>query len=795
MSLLQLANLHKSYKLAGKPLPVLNGISLCFGQSGFAAILGPSGCGKTTMLNVIGGLDRYDSGELAIRGVPTKKYKDADWDAYRNRCIGFVFQSYNLISHQTVLANVEIGMTLSGVSVTQRRKRAREALEAVGLSDQARKKPTQLSGGQMQRVAIARALVNNPDIILADEPTGALDSATSRQVLDILKEVSKTRLVIMVTHNSELAEDYADRIIRMLDGVVVSDKMNKPYTHQQPIPQKNSVSEKIKRTSMSLWAATALSFKNLLTKKGRTIITAIAGSIGIIGVALVLAVGAGMGEFITGSMRGTMSGFPLTVSAGTQRVDFNEMHNTIHEEGMFGQRGRYPEYPENDTLIRYDRTKNTRRHENIFIEEYLQYIVDMEAELPGDVTTVGYTRGVALNMLARGGEKAVYYETASQGGGMMANMMNDTYWQEMPDNESFILSLYDILGEGRLPAAYDEIAIVVDSRNRMDEAFCLKLGIPAGENYTPADFVGKTLMGYVPNDLYYTENQAGLFEPAGADKLDALFENPHAITLRVTAVLRQKPDAQVSYLNAGIIYTTKFSEKAMDSAHKSAIAAAQSEKDFDVLTGLPFSEAEDDTAKKKALLATGADTTPTAIAIYPMSFDSKDRIRDYLDDYNNIREQDDRVVYNDYAEVIMGGFKTLINGITIVLAGFAAISLVVSSIMIGIITYVSVLERTREIGILRAVGARKRDIGRVFNAETLIIGMAAGVIGIATSLLIIMLGNPLLERLSQIERLARLQPLTAIILIAGSMILTLIAGLIPARVAARKHPVEALRSE
>lgn len=785
---LRLDHITKTYT-GGEIVTALKEVSLGFREHEFVAILGPSGCGKTTLLNIIGGLDRYDSGDLVINGMSTKEFKNNDWDAYRNRSIGFVFQTYNLIGHQSVLQNVEIALTLSGVSASERRDRARRALEEVGLADQVNKKPNQLSGGQMQRVAIARALVNDPDIILADEPTGALDSRTSIQVLDILKEISRTRLVIMVTHNSELAKKYSDRIIRLLDGKVQSDSDPAEEPEREEALPPASKQRKFKKTSMSLWTATALSFRNLLTKRGRTIITAFAGSIGIIGVALVLALSNGMTAYISSSQSDTLSGYPITITTNEQTIDFTQQGSPT--TGATADWEDYVEYPDENILYSYDPEETSTQHQNVITQEYLAYIGNLENELPGAVNDIAYTQGVTVNLLAKGQDTVVKFETAAAPGGFGIGG-NNAYWQELPEDNGFLLSLYDLIGEGsRLPSGKNEVVLVVDSYNRIDKAFFEKLGLTEGtKNYQLTDFIGQTILSVIPNDAYYTKN-GDTFIPAGPADYQELFASDVGTKLTITGILRLQEDATSSYLSPGLAYTNALTSAVLADAERSEVAEAQVASDRHVLLGTPL----DEEAKKAVLLTLGADTTPTGIRIYPRDYESKDRIKAYLDRYNEGQAAEDQLIYTDLAETIASLTSTLINTITYVLTGLAAISLVVSTIMIGIITYVSVIERTKEIGILRSVGARKKDISRVFNAETLIIGFTSGVIGVALSYLLTFPINTLIENLTEIAGIADFNPLHAAALVVGSMLLTLIAGFIPSRMAARKDPVIALRTE
>ena len=789
---LKLEHIKKTYK-SGEVIVALKNVSLGFRQQEFVSILGPSGCGKTTLLNIIGGLDQYDSGDLLINGLSTKKFKNSDWDAYRNHSIGFVFQSYNLIGHQTVLQNVEIAMTISGVSAAERRKRAKQALIDVGLSDQLRKRPNQLSGGQMQRVAIARALVNDPDIILADEPTGALDSQTSVQVMDILKKVAKSRLVIMVTHNAEIADQYSSRIIKLKDGEIVSDSM--PITPEEissDTSQKSTDAPKAatyKKTSMSLLTALSLSLKNLMTKRGRTIITSFAGSIGIIGVALVLALSTGLSAYMSSMQSDTLSGFPITVNSGVQTIDFTQRPNAQNSETTLKS------YPTEDLMYAYDREENSTKHQNVLTPEYLDYISKLESELPESVNNIAYTQGVGVNLLAKGQETVVKFETSSLMAGMgMFGGMN-TYWQEIPENGDFILSLYDLVGTGsRLPATKNEIVLVVDEYNRIDKAFFEKLGITAPtDTYKLTDYIGQTLLKVIPNDAFYTANGV-LYTAAAPQDYEALYNDSNSGTaLTIVGILRPKEGtSENSYLSPGIGYTTALTESIVTESKSSKIAQAQLTSDLNVLIGTPFADAE---TKNSMLIHLGADTTPTGISIYPVDYASKDKIKSYLDDYNAQHSESDQLIYTDLAETITSMTGTLLNTITYVLIGFAAISLVVSTIMISIITYVSVIERTKEIGILRSVGARKKDISRVFNAETLIIGFTAGVFGVGISYLLTLPINSIISKLVDIQNIADLTVTHAIALILGSMVLTLIAGLIPAKMASNKDPVVALRTE
>lgn len=790
MSKLKLNSIKKNYILGDTKVEALKGISIEFRDNEFVSILGPSGCGKTTLLNVIGGLDRYDSGDLIINNISTKNYIDSDWDFYRNKSIGFVFQNYNLITHQTVLQNVEIAMTLSGVSKAERRKRAKQALKDVGLADQISKKPNQLSGGQMQRVAIARALVNNPDIILADEPTGALDTNTSIQVMKILKNISKTKLVIMVTHNGEMANRYSNRIINLLDGEITNDS--------NPIEEKDESSVTIKpnlsknKTSMSFFTALSLSFKNLLTKKWRTLITAIAGSIGIIGVALVLALSSGLSNYINQMQGEALSGFPITISTTNQSINRNEMNSILGSDD-----DEYKKFTSENIIYNYNSEENTTVHKNILTDDFLEYIENIENELPDAVSTISYTRGIDMNILAKGDSSITKFNTTKTVTGDMGEEMfgnNNLFFQELPDNEEFILSLYDLIGEGsRLPKEKNEIAIVIDEYNRIDTAFFEKLGITINqETFKLTDFIGKELLKVIPNNDFYTKTKQGLFIPANISDYATLYDSNTGITLTVTGILRIKEDATTSYLSTGIVYSKELTDYIVKDAENSEIAISQSEADYDVLLGTPFVNEDVKTSRLQSL---GVITRPTGINIYPKDFDSKDQIKEYLNDYNKGKTEEDQIVYTDLAEMVTSMIGTMINTITLVLVAFAAISLVVSTIMIAIIIYVSVIERTKEIGILRSVGARKKDISRMFIAEAVIIGFIAGSLGIILSYLLTIPINSIVNNLVGISGIANLTIFSASILILGSILLTSISGFFPSRIAAKKDPVTALRTE
>lgn len=787
MSKLKLVDIDKSYRTGDRYLRVLNKISLEFRESEFVSILGPSGSGKTTLLNMIGGLDHYDSGDLIINNESTKHFRDKDWDSYRNRSIGFVFQNYNLIGHQSVLQNVEISMTLSGISADERKARATEALKEVGLEDHINKKPNQLSGGQMQRVAIARALVNNPDIILADEPTGALDSKTSTQVMDILRNVAKTRLVIMVTHNEDIALAYSTRIIRFLDGHIQSDShpLSEEKNNAPVIKNKKS-----KRTSMSMTTALSLSFKNLLTKKGRTILTAFAGSIGIIGVALVLALSNGLTEELDVVQGETLSNFPIMIDTNEQLADLTQ----AGPPGTQATPDGLTPFPDTEEIFTYNVSDSLQLHKNVLTDDFIAHIEAMDDALPEAVDSVSYRQGIGVNLLTEGEDGVIKFDTTvqQQNQGFGPPMTGSSHWQEMPTNPDFILDVYDLIGEGaRLPERDDEILLVVDEYNRLSTSFFEKLGLNSDNEYMLTDFIGQEVLKVVSNNDFYVE-EGPIYREVAPTRFEEIYESDLGKTLTVTGILRLKEGEESGIFDEGFIYTRALTDYLLADAADSDVAKAQEQADVNILTNQAF---QDDADKETMLIYLGAISRPVGIDIYPTNFEAKDDIKAYLDEYNADLPEEDQIIYNDLAELIGNIMTDLINTVTYVLVGFAAISLVVSTIMIGIITYVSVIERTKEIGILRSVGARKKDISRVFNAETLIVGFISGALGVGLSYLLIIPINQLIERVTDSANVASLTPVAAITLIVGSMMLTLVAGVIPSRMAAKKDPVVALRTE
>ena len=796
MSKLTLTHIKKSYK-NGEVVHALKGISLAFRESELVSILGPSGCGKTTLLNMIGGLDRYDSGDMTLSGMSTKDFKDSDWDAYRNNAIGFVFQDYNLIVHQTVLQNVELAMTLSGVTSSERRRKAKEALESVGLTDQLNKKPNQLSGGQMQRVAIARALVNNPEIILADEPTGALDSTTSVQIMEILKEISKTRLVIMVTHNKELAQEYSSRIISLKDGTLQSD--TNPLRAEDQRQMVASKGVRLEKTAMSFITATALSFRNLLTKKGRTAITAISGSIGIIGVALVLALSTGLSDHMSDMQEDTLANFPITISERPQVIEGRG--GPLSEDGHMNilvQTESDGRFPTSTSIYPFDRDGTSVQHTNVLTEAFLDYVTNINTALPNAVSNVSYTREVEINVLARGGDDVIKFDTRSplrQAVDMGSNLSvnNGFFWTELFENEELSLLTLEPIGEGsRLPSAMNEVAIVVDDYNRIDYTFFEQLGIVVDvESFDVTDFIGETLLTVILNDDYYTQTADGLFEPASVAQYQALWESGNGIELTVVGILRRNETTSAQVRHTGFVYTTALTDYVLEHARHSEIAQAQLESDRDVLLNAPFAN---DGERVMRLRQLGADQTPTNINIYPRDYEGKIEIMRYLDAFNVGRPVDEQIVYTDMAEQLQNMLSTTVDTVAIALTAFASISLIVSTLMIAVITYVSVLERTKEIGILRSVGARKKDISRVFNAEAMIVGLVAGVLGIIIAFGLSIPMDNIIYRVVGIRNIMNLSFPIAAVLILGSVTLTFIAGLIPSKMASKKDPVKALKA-
>ena len=854
--MLRLENITKDYITGSSKVEALKGITLQFRQSEFVSILGQSGCGKTTLLNIIGGLDRYTSGDLVINGKSTKEFKDRDWDSYRNHSVGFVFQSYNLIPHQTILSNVELALTLSGVSKKERRKRAIKALEEVGLGEQINKKPNQLSGGQMQRVAIARALVNDPEIILADEPTGALDTKTSVQVMEILKKISKNRLIIMVTHNPDLAEKYSSRIIKILDGKITDD--SNPYTKEDE-EKEDRTPKKDKKVSMNFFTALSLSLNNLMTKKGRTFLTAFAGSIGIIGIALILSLSSGVQNYINRVEEDTLSSYPITIQEET--IDISSMMSSMmgdsensqnHEEGKV-----YSRNIVNDMLS----TISTKIQSNN-LEEFKKYLDDENSDIRNYINAIQYSYNLDLNIYQEDTEDGIVQVNPSQvlsklGMEDMEGMMlaESNTWQELLDNDELLHSQYDVIA-GEWPDEYNEVVLIVDENNAISDYTLYSLGlldqdeleekynkISDGEEieeeqvheFTYEELLNTKFKVLLNTDYYEKESGVWIDKSDDEDYLKEKLEDAEEIN--VVGIIRPNENSVTTAMSGVIGYTKELKEYVINEINDSEIVKEQKDdKDINVFTGTEFPDGNDRTfdfsslsneqrmymqslsEEELANLMTqyteNANATyegnleklgvvdlenPSSISIYPKDFDSKEMITESIENYNQRQRDEDKeenvITYTDIVGTMMSSVSTIIDTISYVLIAFVAISLVVSSIMIGIITYISVLERTKEIGILRSIGASKKDISRVFNAETFIVGLVAGLLGIGVTLLLNIPINIIIKSVTDISGIAQLPVAGGVILVAISMILTIIAGLIPARMASKKDPVEALRTE
>ena len=772
--MLSLKNIRKSYTTGEFTQVALDDVSVNFRKNEFVAILGPSGSGKTTCLNIIGGLDNYDSGDLIINGKSTKKFSDTDWDAYRNNSIGFVFQSYNLINHLDIISNVEMGMTLSGVPQNEKRKTALESLDKVGLKEHIYKKPNQLSGGQMQRVAIARALANNPDIILADEPTGALDTKTSIQIMELIKDIAKDKLVIMVTHNPDLANNYADRIIKFKDGNIVNDsnKLNE---------ENYDGSYSLKKTSMSFLTALKLSFTNIKTKKGRTLLTAFASSIGIIGIAVILSLSSGFNEKIDEVQSDTLAQFPITITKTSQEVDIEAMR-----EEMTNTMSKKKEYVNSDKVFLFDQNELIKTHKNNFTNDFINYLNNIDKNI---CSSIGYIRMVSMNLIRKVDNeyKTVSFTNQAPPSPISSAMISS--YPNMLDNSkgTYIEKNYDVLS-GEYPTKDTDLVLVVDNKNRVDKNVIKALGIDI-EGIDSIDFDKLIGMEFklINNNDYYEKTIFGTFIPTS--NLQKAYNSANSITLTLKAVIRQNPDTGVGMLNNGIAYSDNLTELIVKNALNSDIVKAQKEANYNVFTR----DKVDD--KSDIISYLGGDTQPYTIMIYPKNFAAKDQVIDYLNDYNKkLKSPKDEIIYTDMAQTMSDMTGGIMDGITIVLVAFASISLVVSLIMVGIITYISVLERTKEIGILRALGDRKKDITRVFNAETFIIGTCSGLLGIVIAWALTFPINTIIYNLTELEDVSSLQPLHAISLLIISVILTMIGGWIPAKYAATKDPVESLRA-
>ena len=867
--MLKLKNIKKTYVSGDEKVEALKGINIEFRESEFVSILGQSGCGKTTLLNIIGGLDRYTSGDLIINGKSTKDFKDRDWDAYRNYSVGFVFQSYNLIGHQTVLSNVELALTISGVSRKERKQRAIKALKEVGLKEQIHKKPNQLSGGQMQRVAIARALVNNPDIILADEPTGALDTKTSVQVMEILKKISKNKLIIMVTHNPELAEKYSSRIIRILDGKITDD--SDPIEHQKE--EKNEDTKK-RRTSMKFLTALRLSLNNLMTKKGRTILTSFAGSIGIIGIALILAISTGVQNYINKVEEDTLSSYPITIEEST--VDMSSLMQSMSGENTDNTENKEKGKAYSADIMNDMITTLSNKKQSNNLKELKKYLDDGDNEITKNSNSIKYGYDLNINLYRANKDNGIVRVNPSTvmnafGMGDMIEAQNNSAMSsvfgssmmtntdvcfEMLDNQQLLESQYDLV-KGSWPKQYNEVVLVLKEDGRIDDYTLYSLGLKdqselkdkwkAVENgekldenqestsYSYDDLLNLQFKLLLNSDYYQKQNGLWVNKEDDDNYLKEKINN--AETVKVVGIIKQNEQSAVSTsVTSGIGYTKQLKEYVVEKSNDAQIVKEQKEnKDVNVFSGLKFPTDEDtstmenltaeqrmamsklsseeiakmmetysaskDASYEKNLQKLGAVDidTPTSISIYPKDFESKDKISSAIEEYNQKQRDDGKeentISYTDIVGTMMKSVSQIINTISYVLIAFVAISLIVSSIMIGIITYISVLERTKEIGILRAIGASKKDISRVFNAETLIIGLISGLIGIGITVLLTLPINSMIYAVTGVRVVTAVPFKAGVVLVLISMFLTIIAGLIPAKIASKKDPVIALRTE
>lgn len=867
--MLKLKNIKKTYVSGDEKVEALKGINIEFRKSEFVSILGQSGCGKTTLLNIIGGLDRYTSGDLIINGKSTKDFKDRDWDAYRNYSVGFVFQSYNLIGHQTVLSNVELALTISGVSRKERKQRAIKALEEVGLKEQIHKRPNQLSGGQMQRVAIARALVNNPDIILADEPTGALDTKTSVQVMEILKKISKDKLIIMVTHNPELAEKYSSRIIKILDGKITDD--SDPIEHQKEEKKKDT---KKRRTSMKFLTALRLSLNNLMTKKGRTILTSFAGSIGIIGIALILAISTGVQNYINKVEEDTLSSYPITIEEST--VDMSSLMQSMSGENTDNTENKEEGKAYSADIMNDMITTLSNKKQSNNLKELKKYLDDGNNEITKNSNSIKYGYDLNINLYRANTDNGIVRVNPSTvmnafGMGDMIEAQNNSAMSsvfgssmmtntdicfEMLDNQQLLESQYDLV-KGSWPKQYNEVVLVLKEDGRIDDYTLYSLGLKdqsklkdkwkAVENgekldenqestsYSYDDLLNLQFKLLLNSDYYQKQNGLWVNKEDDDNYLKEKINN--AETVKVVGIIKQNEQSAVSTsVTSGIGYTKQLKEYVVEKSNDAQIVKEQKEnKDVNVFSGLKFPTDEDtsstenltteqrmamsklsseeiakmmeaysankDASYEKNLQKLGAVDidTPTSISIYPKDFESKDKISGAIEEYNQKQRDDGKeentISYTDIVGTMMKSVSQIINTISYVLIAFVAISLIVSSIMIGIITYISVLERTKEIGILRAIGASKKDISRVFNAETLIIGLISGLIGIGITVLLTLPINSMIYAITGVKVVTAVPFKAGVVLVLISMFLTIIAGLIPAKIASKKDPVIALRTE
>ena len=852
--MLEIKKITKVYQTEGFKQKALDGVSINFRKCEFASILGPSGSGKTTLLNIIGGLDHYDSGDLIINETSTKEYSDRDWDTYRNHRVGFVFQNYNLITHQSVLANVELALTLSGVSKKERTRKARKALERVGLKDHIHKRPSQLSGGQMQRVAIARALVNDPEILLADEPTGALDTATSKQVMDLLKEIAAEKLVIMVTHNSDLAEEYSNRIIKLKDGKIIDD--SHPYDGSEDTKLDLLESEKkSKKTSMNYKTALSLSLNNLMTKKGRTMLTAFAGSIGIIGIALIMSLSHGINLFIAKTEEDTLSAYPLTIEK--ESVDMSSMLQTFagNNDKNLEEDGKIHSISIMGDMFE-TMSKEVKHNDIKRFKEYLE----KHSEIKKYTTDISYSYNVTLNLYKSDTDKVVRVNPTtvldtigfnSSGSSVMYSSLLTNYdvFYQLLNNDTLLKQQYDLV-DGRWPEDYHELVLNVGENNGVSDYTLYSLGILSQDDlkeqfnnmisgkevnfeehsYETSDFIGLTFK-VVPNSSYYTkENGIWVNKSEDEEYMKDVINNAEEV--RIVGIIRQNEEAVNTGRDYGLVgYKEELMNHLVEQTRDTDIAKEQlADENKNVFTGKEFSTnsnfdmssltpeqmmslqnmSQEEMAtfmKSYSENMTSSYTenlrkigiadlnNPDYVYIYPKDFDSKKEIVKIIDNYNKGKEEADKIEYTDVVGIMMSSVSTIVNVISSVLIAFVAISLIVSSIMIAIITYISVIERTKEIGILRSIGASKKDISRVFNAETLIEGLAAGVLGIVVTIVFNIPINIIIKNVVNISNLSVLPIDGAIALILISVLLTVIAGFIPAKIASKKDPVEALRSE
>lgn len=866
--MLKLSNIKKDYVTGGTVVHALKGVSIEFRKNEFVSILGQSGCGKTTLLNIIGGLDQYTDGDLVINGRSTKMYKDRDWDNYRNHSVGFIFQSYNLIPHQSVLSNVELALTLSGVSKSERRRRAAETLEKVGLSDQLYKKPNEMSGGQMQRVAIARALVNNPEILLADEPTGALDSETSVQIMDLLKEIARDRLVIMVTHNPELAEKYSTRIVRLLDGRITDDSM--PYSSEDEAEVKTGNK---KRPSMSFFTALSLSLNNLLTKKARTFLTSFAGSIGIIGIALILSLSNGVNAYIGQVEEETLSSYPVTIEKTGMDIS-NLVSDLMSEEKVDEEREPDRIYSNNIMTEMMSTMVNGLSSNNLSL--FKEHIEETDA-FKENTSEIEYEYSTVMNIYDENGKRvnpntvfeSIFGESSSNSSSAVSSFSNTEVWNRLFDNQDLLDKQYDVVA-GRMPENYNEIVLVVDKYNRISDYSLYALGLKDSEeleemmkkaqngekieateevSYSYDDILNLKFK-LLCNTDYFEKNGDGTWKDKTEDELYIQSKLADAEVISVVGIIKPSEESVNDATSGFVGYTSELMEHLINKVNDSEIVKAQKENpEINVFTGLPFDSGEEEMTFEQltayisslpedqqaeynayiqqmksagmsddeildrfntalenqngsatydgnlSLMGVSDLNDPAVINIYPKDFEAKETISQLITDYNDSAEDKDKITYTDYIGLMLSSVTTIINAISYILIAFVSISLIVSSIMIGIITYISVLERTKEIGILRAMGASKRDVSRVFNAETLIVGFVAGAIGILATLLLLIPINAVIAAITDISGLAALPVMGGVILVIISMLLTLIAGIFPSRIAAKRDPVTALRSE